>query len=154
MSISKRLEEIAHECLFQTDEEAKKYEAQGGAFTVGIGIELSVKYRADKLEAFREEIRQIAGKIVPDAFIGEKGTKASSDWINLRLDRNGDEWGQPIHANILVSMCNAFGFCEFAHPWDPGVPVNKLMVSMGLPLPVIRFFPVIREGSRRVSQLN
>src|SRR5512138_1863151 len=118
-SISKRLEEIAHECLFETVADVDAYEAGGGKFLQGLGIEVGVRYRADKLESFREEIRQIAGKVVVSQLIGGNG----GHWLLLKNDPNGDEWGAPLHANILMSICNALGFMEFVTPWNPSNPL-------------------------------
>jgi hypothetical protein len=127
---------------------------------------LGIKYRSPELESYREEIRQIAGKIVPNSLIGEKGDDTSGqDWQDLTLrrlcldylsngvfedlqhDRNGDEWGKPYHAELLISMCHAFGFLEFTHPWNPTDPVSVLLMKMGMPV-IIRFFPIIREPQR------
>lgn len=147
-SISKRLEEIAEACMHATDADSEKYEANGGQYLAGLSIEFGVRFKKDDLEMYREEIRQIAGKIVPDSLMGTKGDENSGNyWVDLQYDRNGDEWGKPLHANLLVSMCNALGFMEFCHPWNPSDPAMKLLMKI-TPFPAIRFFSIIREPAK------
>lgn len=147
-SIAKRLEEIAEECMHATPEEHEKYEANGGQYLAGLCVELGVRFKKDNLEMYREEIRQIAGKIVPDSLMGTKEDEGSGNyWMDLQYDRNGDEWGKPLHANLLMSMCNALGFMEFCHPWNPDDPRMKLLTRV-TPFPAIRFFSIIREPAR------
>jgi hypothetical protein len=133
-------------------DKAKRHaEKRYGDALVGIAnelLELEVRFKKDDLEMYREEIRQIAGKIVPDSLMGTKGDENSGNyWVDLQYDRNGDEWGKPLHANLLVSMCNALGFMEFCHPWNPSDPAMKLLMKI-TPFPAIRFFSIIREPAK------
>ncbi len=86
-----------------------------------------------------------------EAFKHLVSSKAYDHWLLLQHDPNGDEWGAPLHANILVSMCNALGFMEFVVPWNPSNPLAIVLMSR---LPIIRFLPIIQESAKTPQYLN
>lgn len=139
-SVAERLVEVAELCLFPTEMEADKYRANGGKFTVGLGAFTGFNFRTDKLEENRDIIRGFAVEILPDEFIRDDDDGLS--WLGLENNRNGEAWGSPNHASVLIALCNALGLCEFCHDWHPQMINHPIAQANGMPF--VRFSPNVR----------
>lgn len=120
MTIAKRLDEVMGIALF-TDDEIIEGQTPDDAVIVP-GIVRTFGFHPTRLESQRLNMQKIIREVVSDEFI--KGKGGGHTFLNLCIDRNGHQWGEPSNMEVLLVLSIGLGLAGFCFDRDlwPSLP--------------------------------
>lgn len=107
MSLSKRVSDLFLACLFSDGEPTD------GA-VMAEGLTIKVGFHPGRLAESKPQIEAVAREIVSDDFLATGGGGAS--FLILCMARNGEQWGEHVNCQELVTLCIAAGIASYCLP--------------------------------------
>lgn len=96
------------------------------------GVVRNFAFHPKRLAEKREEIAGLVREIVPDEFLPGKG--GGHSFLALCMDREGRQWGEHQHMEVLVCLAQAVGLARYCLP-------KELWSSLPGGVPYITFNP-------------
>lgn len=112
MSPCKRIHDILVDCLYNKEEIKDPTKVPEGAVLVN-GITQNLGFEPTRLQGHKEEILKLAREIVTDDFLEDKG---GMTFLNLCMDREGNQWGEHRNMEQLLLLCMAIGKAKILLP--------------------------------------
>ena len=108
-----KLQEILNDSLYNP-EEVPDNKPPSDAM-IGDGIARRFAFHPLRLESHSDEIIDMLRMMDP-AFMQSGGQGMS--FLNMPMDKDGNQWGEQVHAGDLIALGNALGLVEIPVPRD------------------------------------
>lgn len=109
------IEKIFADCFFKQEElpeNPTKDNMPEGAITVE-GTRGTLVFHGERTESHREEVKELLSQL-DDNFMKEKGGGWS--FLQMPFNKNGEQYGEQMTADMLYCVAAALGYAKFALP--------------------------------------
>lgn len=130
MNIAERVDNIFRDSLF-IQEELEEAEGTPENAILIEGIVSNYGFNPDRLATHKDEISDIL-KLMPDEF--QKDTGGGMSFLNLCMDKDGNQWGEHRNMEQLVVLAIATGQGKYSLP-------RRMWPALPGSMPYITFMP-------------
>lgn len=111
MISAKRIDEILMDCLFKSEEihDGKIPENN----VIAEGITMNIGLHRERLESYREEVKEFLAQLPSDFFLNEGG---GTSFLQACVDKDGDQWGEHHNMEQLFLLGQALGYVKCLLP--------------------------------------
>lgn len=112
---AKRISEILDDCFFTEAEMSIDLGGEKRDHIAAQGLRCMVALHPGRVAKHKEEVKKILSNL-GDEFMIEKG--GGTSFLNMCMDKNGNQWGEHPDMDELVMLGVACGFVSFPIPKD------------------------------------
>ena len=124
---ARKIRELTESCFFDEADIPPGGQPSKEYWAMGEGVVKNFVFDKRKIEEHREEIKEYLSQL-PDEFFEETG----SCFIQMPFDKGGNQWGEQIHAEMLMALGRAAGYIWYT-------PRMMWPFSFGVPMVIINF---------------
>lgn len=116
LSLAEQVDTLFRSCLFNDDEMEEGKPKPGLEPVIAEGIVMKVGFHPGRIVEAKPKVQALIAQIVNNEFLKSKG--GGMTFLNLCIDRTGQQWGEHRTQEQLVTMAIANGLAGYCLPKD------------------------------------